>query len=180
VAGNGLFDFGGDGGRGYQRLAGVSERCGGGRGAGNLFIADTYNTRIRKVAAGTGIISTVAGTGEYGFRGDGRVATSTSLAFPYGVVVDGNGNLFIADTANHRIRKVSRRDYLYRGWRWLRHVRRGRERGHERFTLRSPWCWRWDAGGNLFIADTGNDRIRKVAGRDGDHLDGGRQWRLLP
>ena len=75
-------------------------------GFGNLFIADTDNNRIRRVDGVTGIISTVAGAGILGFNGDGILATTARLNFPPVVVVGGSGNLFIADTNNHRIRKV--------------------------------------------------------------------------
>ncbi len=73
--------------------------------AGNLYIADRGNSRIRKVTA-DGIIRTVAGNGVAGFSGDGGPATAARLAQPDGVIVDPAGNIFIADTANHRIRKV--------------------------------------------------------------------------
>ncbi|HEV2689466.1 MAG TPA: IPT/TIG domain-containing protein, partial [Bryobacteraceae bacterium] len=73
--------------------------------AGNLYIADTYNHRIRKVS--NGVITTVAGNGIYGFSGDGGSATGARLNSPYGVAVDSAGNLYIADTYNKRIRKVS-------------------------------------------------------------------------
>src|SRR5262249_8874053 len=76
-------------------------------GAGNLFIADVGNNRIRKVDAATGIITTVAGNGSRGFSGDGGPATSAGLYGPEGVAIDEAGNLFIADNGNDRIRKVS-------------------------------------------------------------------------
>src|SRR2546426_7262181 len=74
--------------------------------SGNLYIADLGNSRIRKVAAATGIITTVAGNGSYTFAGDGGAATSASLNSPQSVALDASGNLYIADEANHRIRKV--------------------------------------------------------------------------
>jgi DNA-binding beta-propeller fold protein YncE len=74
---------------------------------GNLFIADNGNNRIRRVAAATGIITTVAGNGEPGFSGDGGLATSASLNYPNGIALDANGNLFIVDNGNNRIRKVN-------------------------------------------------------------------------
>ena len=76
-------------------------------GAGNLFIADTENNRIRKVDS-AGVITTVAGTGEFfgGFGGDGGPVIQAALDRPSGVAVDGAGNLFIAGTGNHRIRMV--------------------------------------------------------------------------
>src|SRR3989441_101947 len=75
--------------------------------AGNLFIADAVNHRIRRVAASTGIITTVAGTGTAGFGGDGGSATGAQLWTPTGVAVDAAGNLFIADAGNNRIRRVA-------------------------------------------------------------------------
>ena len=73
--------------------------------AGNLYIADRGNSRIRKVGT-DGIIRTVAGNGAAGFSGDGGPAIAARVAQPDGVIVDPAGNVFIADTANHRIRKV--------------------------------------------------------------------------
>jgi YD repeat-containing protein len=73
---------------------------------GNVFIADTMNHRIRKVST-NGIITTLAGTGAAGYSGNGGAATSAKLNSPRDVAVDAQGNVFIADTDNHRIRKVS-------------------------------------------------------------------------
>ena len=75
-------------------------------GAGNVYIADTLNSRIRKVEAATGTISTIAGTGRLGFGGDGGPATEAMLGHPEGVAVDAAGNVFIADPVSFRIRKV--------------------------------------------------------------------------
>ena len=74
--------------------------------AGNVYIADVSNQRIRKIDS-TGTITTIAGTGELGFSGDGGPAAAARLAFPYGVAVDSAGNLYIADTGNRRIRKLT-------------------------------------------------------------------------
>ena len=73
----------------------------------NLYIADPMNNRVRKVDAGTGIISTVAGTGVSGNTGDGGAATSARLNRPLSVVVASNGDLYISDTYNNKIRKVT-------------------------------------------------------------------------
>lgn len=83
--------------------------------AGNLFIADSFNQRIRRVDQATGIITTVAGsagceervTCHSNFGGDDGPATKALLGFPFGVAVDGEGNLFISDTGNNRVRKVA-------------------------------------------------------------------------
>src|SRR3989304_4974633 len=79
---------------------------GAGGGAGNVFISDTDNHRVGQVDAGTGLISTFAGTGTLGFSGDGAAATDAQRDNPIGVAVDGAGNVFIADQYNHRVRRV--------------------------------------------------------------------------
>jgi len=73
---------------------------------GNLYLSDTDNHRVRRVSA-NGIIMTVAGTGIAGFSGDGGPATAAQLNLPYGLAVDYNGNLYIADLGNQRVRRVS-------------------------------------------------------------------------
>ena len=98
VAGTGTSGFSGDGGP-----ATSAQLSGGFRmgifvdASGNVFIADQFNERVRRVAAATGIITTVAGDGTAGFSGDGGPATSAQLRDPRGVVADGAGNIFIAD-----------------------------------------------------------------------------------
>jgi sugar lactone lactonase YvrE len=74
--------------------------------AGDLYIADSYNNRIRRIDHATGLVTTVAGTGERGFSGDGGPATRAELHFPEGIALDAAGNLFIGDTVNRRIRRV--------------------------------------------------------------------------
>jgi hypothetical protein len=73
---------------------------------GNLFIADTGNNRIRVIST-AGIITTVAGTGDFGYGGDSEAATSARFANPSGVAVDATGTIFVADTNNFRVRKIS-------------------------------------------------------------------------
>jgi uncharacterized protein (TIGR03437 family) len=106
VAGNGTGVFSGDG--GAATSAGVaSPNSVAVDASGNIFIAGTLNSRIREVAAGTGIITTVAGDGVAGFFGDGGLPTNAGLNHPGGVAVDASGDIFIADTGNNRIREVS-------------------------------------------------------------------------
>ncbi|MCW5981576.1 MAG: hypothetical protein KIT09_26055 [Bryobacteraceae bacterium] len=73
--------------------------------AGAIYIADTFNNRIRKIT--NGIITTIAGTGEEGYNGDGIPATSAQLAIPHGIALDSAGNLYIADSGNGRLRVVT-------------------------------------------------------------------------
>jgi streptogramin lyase len=77
--------------------------------SGNLFVADTFNHRVRRIDSKTGLISTVAGQGRKGFEGDGNLATEALLNEPYGLAIDRDGDLFIADRLNHRIRRVDGR-----------------------------------------------------------------------
>ena len=103
-AGKGAGVFSGDGGpatsAGLKQPTGVAAD-----GQGNVYIADTANYRVRKVSP-SGTITTFAGTGAGGFSGDGGPATSAHLFSPHGVAVDGKGNVYVADTANYRVRKV--------------------------------------------------------------------------
>ena len=75
--------------------------------AGNIYIADTFNSRIRVVTRSTGKISTIAGNGTCGFSGDGGLGTAAMVCDPQGVAVDSNGNVYLADTGNARIRSVN-------------------------------------------------------------------------
>jgi hypothetical protein len=79
---------------------------------GNIYIADCYNNRIRKIDP-SGIITTVAGTGSAGFSGDGGLATAAALNGPSSVVVDDSGNIYIADFNNVRIRKIKKNNLLF-------------------------------------------------------------------
>jgi streptogramin lyase len=104
VAGNGAADYSGDGGPAIEASINPAEV--GVDGQGNIFIADFGNNRIRKVDALMGIITTVAGNGIKGYSGDGDPATEASLNGPQAVAVDGQGNVFITDAGNNRVRMV--------------------------------------------------------------------------
>jgi uncharacterized protein (TIGR03437 family) len=105
IAGGGT-NYGGDGGAAKQSYLDRPEGLAF-DGNGNLYVADTYNHRIRKLDA-NGTISTVAGNGTAGFSGDNGPAVNAMLSFPRDVALDAQGNLYIADQLNHRIRKVGR------------------------------------------------------------------------
>jgi uncharacterized repeat protein (TIGR03803 family) len=166
VAGNGTGSYFGDGGVATNAElhwpSGVAVDA-----TGNLFIADTFNNRIRKVGT-NGIITTVAGNGGESYFGDGGVATNAELSWPSGVAVNASGNLFIADSANNVIRKVRTNGIIttvagngydagtgyggYSGDSWAA----------TNAELYYPCGAAVDATGNLFIADTANNVIRKV------------------
>jgi uncharacterized protein (TIGR03437 family) len=170
LAGNGSFgsSFSGDGGPASSaRLSypyGVAVDV-----AGNVFVADTSNNRIRRVSPG-GIITTVAGNGTLGFSGDGGPATKAQLNAPFAVALDRAGNIFFVDGQNHaRIRKVSTTGLITT-------VAGNGSQGFsgdggpatnaslESFVECNALCGgvAVDSAGNLFIADAGNSRVRKV------------------
>jgi sugar lactone lactonase YvrE len=147
---------------------------------GNLFIADSGNHRIRKINLQTGIIRTVAGTGQAGFNGDGQSASLAQLNEPRSVALDQSGNLFIADARNDRIRRVDAH---------TEQIGTVAGNGHDpglndeklgdmlkfifgnplgdggkatKAFLSEPSDVFLDASSNLFIADTGHSRIRRV------------------
>jgi uncharacterized protein YjiK len=136
--------------------------------SGNLYIADYYNARIRKVTATTGVITTVAGNGTSGFTGDGGLATSAEINHAFGVTVDASGNLYIADTSNNRIRMVTASTGI---------ITTVVGNGTQGFTgdggaATSAELWNpigvvFDAGGDLYISDSSNNRIRMVAAGTG-------------
>jgi RHS repeat-associated protein len=167
VAGNGTAGHSGDGGPATSAElsypSGVAVDT-----AGNIYIADSTNNRIRKVAASTGDISTVAGNGTAGYSGDGGAATSAELSNPIGVVVDAAGNIYIADEVNNRIREVTASTGI------ITTVAGDGTRGYSgdggaatSAELYYPFGVSVDAAGNIYIADYGNARVRKVTASTG-------------
>ena len=132
--------------------------------SGNLYIADEHNNRIRKVDT-KGVITTVAGkSGAASYSGDGGVATNANLANPIGVAFDVFGNLFIADAGNNRIREVNTNGIIttVAGTNGYVVLYSGDGGAATNANLSFPTGMAFDAFGNLFIADEGNNRIRKV------------------
>jgi uncharacterized protein (TIGR03437 family) len=129
--------------------------------SGNLFFADTGNNRIRKVSS-TGIISTVAGNGTEGFSGDGGQAVSAALDGPEGVAVDKSGTLYIADTQNNRVRKVTSDGIIttFAGDGANGFAGEGVPATAAQLSL--PTRVALDANGSVFFSDRGNDTIRRV------------------
>jgi hypothetical protein len=165
VAGNGTSGFSGDGGQATAAQIGGS--FGGLNGiavdsAGNLYIADSGNNRVRKVTS-DGVINTVAGNGTTVYSGDGGPATATGLALPHYVTIDTAGNLYISDLLNFSIRKVTPAGVIstvagnsIAGFSGDSGPATAAQLYFAKYTA-------VDSVGNLFIADSANNRIRKVA-----------------
>ena len=161
VAGNGTSGYSGDNGPATQAeifgSAGVAVDS-----LGNVYIADTNNNRVRKVTP-NGIITTVAGTGTAGYSGDGGLAINAQISYPHAVKVDSAGNLYILDTNNFVVRKVTPNGIIstYAG------------NGNQGYSgdngpalqaeLNYAVSMVLDATGNLYIADLGNFVVRKIA-----------------
>ena len=166
VAGNGRGVYSGDGGTAIQASfsgpIGVAVD-----NAGNIYIADCNDARVRKVNTTSGIVTTVAGNGLWSFGGDGGFATQASLYSPYGVAVDNAGNIYIADTYNHRIRKVDTSGIIttvagsggsgYYGGSYS-----GDNGPATEARLYYPSGVAVDNTGNIYIADYFNNRIRRI------------------
>ncbi|MCD6010934.1 MAG: hypothetical protein K0Q79_796 [Flavipsychrobacter sp.] len=161
IAGNGVAGYNGDGIPATDsKLNGLSDISFDVHG--NLHIADGFNHRIRKVDATTGIITTVAGNGVLGFSGDGGAATNASLNYPGHITFDSDGNLYISDVENRRIRKVNILGVIstiagngilgYSGDGGLATLAE----------INSPHGLTCDSSGSLYFSDAGNGRVRKV------------------
>jgi uncharacterized protein (TIGR03437 family) len=161
VAGTGSFQFGGDGGLAVEaRLrspSGVATDR-----AGNIYLSDTANHRVRRIAL-DGRIETVAGTGEAGYGGDGGLAVTAKLRSPTALVVDAVGNLYIADTGNHAVRRVNPAGTI-ETWAGTGTAGAGSDQSAaKRVELNRPQGLTVDRLGNLIIADTENHRIGRVS-----------------
>jgi sugar lactone lactonase YvrE len=160
IAGNGRAGFSGDNGPALKASlnfpAGLCHDQG-----GNLYVADRNNHRVRRIDL-SGIITTIAGTGTPDWGGDGGPAVEAHLNYPSDLVCDGKGNLYISDRSNNRIRKVDSKGIIstIAG---LGLPEFGGDFGPatEAF-LKYPFGIDLDNRGNLYIADRGNNRIRKV------------------
>ena len=169
IAGTGGAGYGGDGGAATSAILSAPDGIAV-DGSGNIYIADQNNFRIRKIAAASGIITTIAGSGVSGYSGDGGAATSATMTTPVGIAIDGSGNLYFADTLSDCIRKVplstgvittvagicDNDGYAGMGG----YSGDGGQATSAKLFL--PMSVAVDAAGNLYIADSSNLVVRKV------------------
>ncbi len=162
-AGNGIAGYSGDGGPAIQAKLDGQYGMSVAVNASGMYIVDYWNQRIRKVDAVTGIITTIAGNGVAGSSGDGGLAINAQFSYPVGVALDVSGNIYIADCANSRIRKID----VITGI-----ITTVAGNGGPSYSgdgglatdaeLNQPTEICFDASGNMYIADCANYRIRKV------------------
>jgi hypothetical protein len=131
--------------------------------AGNIYIADTFHNRVRRVDHVTGIITTVAGNGTAGYSGDGGQATAAELSSPRDIQVNSLGDLFIADGGNNCVREVNHATGV------ITTIAGNGTAGHTgdggnavTAELSDPYGLALDSAGNLFIADADNSCVRDV------------------
>ena len=132
-------------------------------GSGNVYIAEFGFSVIRKLTVSTGIITTIAGTGSTGTGADGIMATSSELRYPRGVALDVSSNVYISDTSNHKVRKVTVSTGI------ITTIAGTGDHGYNSddimataAQLDAPVGLAFDGSGNVYIADANNNRIRKV------------------
>ncbi|MFC6646386.1 Ig-like domain repeat protein [Granulicella cerasi] len=137
--------------------------------AGNLYVSDSNNNRIRKVTASTGLISTIAGSGTPGLSGDGSYAVNASISSPSGIVVDGANNVYFVDTNNNCVRRVDAATTFISAVAGTCGVQgyTGDGAAATSAKLSLPEGLALAVDGSLYIADTGNNVVRKVDGKTG-------------
>ncbi len=168
IAGNGSTGYTGDGGAATAAALGITTGGWWGMGItsdpyGNLYFYCWGYNKVRRIDATTGIITTYAGTGTLSFSGDGGPATSATFGYLYGIAADGSGNVFLSDWSFKRIRKINSSGTIstYAGTGTAGFAGDGGLATASGVALQNLGC-SVDGGGNLYFADYGNHRVRKV------------------
>ena len=154
--------------------------------SGNIYVADRDNNRIRKIAKdeddGTWQVNDFAGSDTGGYQ-DGAATTTAQFNWPVDVAVDESGNVYVADQKNHRIRKIAKEGGT---WTVSTIAGSGTEAGHQddeddiattTAQFNSPFDVDVDTSGNVYVADYGNHRIRKIT-EDGEDANGNKIWKV--
>jgi sugar lactone lactonase YvrE len=162
IGGTGSAGYGGDGGPAtnarFNNPHGIASDP-----AGNVYVADPPNQRIRRIDANSGIVTTVAGSGAGGFGGDGGPATAARLNYPKGVEIAPDGSLYIADNNNHRVRRVDLATGIITTVAGTGTAGFSGDGGPATAArLDEPRNIAFDSAGRLYIVDQNNGRIRRV------------------
>jgi streptogramin lyase len=162
IGGTGSAGYGGDGGPAiaarFNNPHGIASDAN-----GNVYVGDAANQRVRRIDARTGIVTTVAGTGSSGFSGDGGPATAAKLSYPKGTEIGPDGNLYIADNNNHRVRRVDLATGVITTVAGTGSAGFSGDGGPATAAqLNEPRNIAFDALGRLYIVDQNNGRIRRV------------------
>jgi hypothetical protein len=161
IAGTGTAGYNGDG--GLATAAQLNALCGiAVDAAGNIYIADKGNSRIRKINS-AGIITTIAGNSSAGYSGDGGLATSAQINNPRGVAIDAAANIYIADAGNHAVRRIDAGGVITTIAGTGTSGFSGDGGPAISAQLYGPYSVIPDMLGNIFIADVDNERIRKIS-----------------
>jgi sugar lactone lactonase YvrE len=160
IAGTGTRGYSGDGGPAVKARLNQPQGFAFDK-AGNLYISDSANNRVRRIDR-SGTITTVAGNGRHGYSGDGGPATKARLSDPYGLAFDANGNLYVAEPDEGVVRRIDAKGIIttFAGTGTLGFS--GDHGPAKKAKLNNPFGLVFDAAGNLYIADNGNGRIRRV------------------
>lgn len=162
VAGNGLEGFSGDGQLAVSASLASPESVAL-DAAGNLYIADTHNQRIRRVAADTKLISTIAGDGHAGLAPEGHPAIAASLSLPRGLTTDAKGNLYVVESSNHRVLRIDSTSGAISVTAGSTVQNFAGDGGQAVLaSLNSPRSAALSPGGLVTISDTGNSRVRQL------------------
>ena len=165
IAGNGILGFSGDGSTATSAQLNIPHGLAV-DSSGNVYVADWGNNRVRKITS-TGTISTAAGNGVLSYSGDGGTATQAQFSNPSAVAVDPAGNIYVADTANNAVRQITSKGVVstFAGTGIAGFA--GDGSAANKAQLNAPQGVALDAAGNLYIADSGNLRVR-VVGTNGN------------
>jgi sugar lactone lactonase YvrE len=162
VAGTGEWGHGGDGGPATAaQFAGPEGLLVG--ADGTMYVADTHNARVRRIDPATGIITTVAGTGTPGDRGDGGPASAARLTLPRGLALAPDGSLYVADSGTHRVRRIDPAGVITSVAGIGQRGCTGDGGPAVSAALVAPSGLAFGPEGSLYIADASSDRIRRVA-----------------